>query len=290
MHRPDIPALSPRLSPAEARVLSEVASDASGVSVSPEKLGFLEMRVGRRLREIGCPDFGSYLQILNGHEGEIERGHLVEALTTHTTAFFRERAHFDWLAKEGLPALVARGAGAAHPLTIWSAACSLGSEMWTAAIVVDRFVAGRGSPFHWNVVGTDISRRILRRAASAVFTQDEIADLPEVYRRDYLLRSKSPTRPGATSRLYRIVPSLRQRARLAHANIVDLSPRLNVTADVVFLRNVLIYFTPEDQMCAVSNVISRLRPGGFLFTGHSESLGKIPDGLRQLGASIYQRT
>jgi len=283
-------ATTPKLTPTEAHAFAEMALRASGVAISPTKLGFLEMRIGRRLREIGCVDFGSYLRILNSPDGETERSHLVEALTTHTTAFFRERAHFDWLASNGLPDLVAGGAGKVQPLTLWSAACSLGSEMWTSAMIADRFFAGQRGPMRWNVVGTDISRRVLRHAARAVFSESEIQDMPDDFRRDYLLRSKPAATADAGATHYRIVPELRQRARLGHANLLDLPARPAFTADVIFLRNVLIYFKPEDQRRAVANVLTRLRPGGILFTGHSESLAEIPNGLRQIGASIYQRT
>ncbi len=285
-----------KLSPAEARALSDVAHRASGVAISPDKRGFLEMRVGRRLREIGCPNFQRYLALLNGPGGLEEQRHLVEALTTHTTAFFREKGHFDWLSDVGLPTLADKGCGKIQPLVVWSAACSLGSEMWTAAMVVDRFARRVPGGLRWEVVGTDISRKILRRAAQAVFSAEEIADLPEDFRRDYLLRSK----PAAVSKMvsgrskaqtlrYRIVPELRNRAQLAHVNIVNPSPSLSLVADIAFLRNVLIYFRPEDKRRAVTNVTSKLRVGGYLLTGHSESLADAPKNLRQIGASIYQK-
>jgi chemotaxis protein methyltransferase CheR len=270
----------------QARELSAIAQRISGVAVAPEKLSFISMRVGRRLREIGCDDYAEYLGILNGLNGAEEARFLVESLTTHTTSFFRERAHYDWLTATGLPALVARGAGREWPLTVWSAACSLGSEMWTAAMVLDRFSAGQPGGLRWNVMGTDISRRILRRAADAVFTDEEIAGLPEDYRRAYLLRSRQPI---SGRMLFRIAPELRSRARLSWFNLIDADPEARIVADVVFLRNVLIYFKPEDQRRAVANVLERLRPGGYLLTGHSESLGDPPSCLRPVAASTYQK-
>ena len=278
---------APRMTQAEAQALCRIAHEESGVAIAPGKRAFLEMRIGRRLREIGCEDYRHYLQLLEGSDSRGERARLVEALTTHTTAFFRERAHFDWLAEKGLPALLEQGAGQGAPLTIWSAACSLGSEMWTAAMVTDRRLRTLRPGCDWAVIGTDISRRILRRAALAVFSADEIADLPEDFRRDYLLRARA--RAGAQPARFRIVQQLRSRARLAHANLVNLSPALTLTADVIFLRNVLIYFSHEDQRRAITQVIARLRPGGYLLTGHSESLTSIPEGLRQVGSSIYRK-
>lgn len=284
MHRNPITLhAQPKLSPEQARTLMATAQRLSGVSISADKVAFVELRVSRRLREIGCPDFESYIQMLRGPQGEAEARCVAEALTTHTTSFFRERAHFDWLESEGLPLLLENGAGHEHKLTIWSAACSLGSEMWTSAIILDRFAAAQPGGLSWEVVGTDVSRRILRRASNAVFTEDEISGLTDEMRRMYLMRARDG------SKLYRVVPELRSRARLTWANLVDMDRSLNITANVVFLRNVLIYFTPEDQRRAVANVVSKLRPGGYLMTGHSESLGEPPAGLRAIGASIYQK-
>src|SRR5690606_10778404 len=140
--------------------------------------------------------------------------------------------------REGLPSLVEDGAGIDRKLTVWSAACSLGSEMWTAAMVLEQFSQARKGGLMWEVMGTDVSRQILRQAAAAVFTEDQIAGIPDDLRRSYLLRSRGEPR------LYRIVPELRSRARLAWANLVDLDRKLQITADVAFLRNVLIYFQP----------------------------------------------
>lgn len=282
-------ATGPKLSDSHARILVETARKVAGVAIAADKLSFLELRVGRRLRELGCPDFESYIALLQGPQGAAEAKCVAEALTTHTTSFFREKAHYDWLAREGLPALANRRtdtgqkAGPGQKLVVWSAACSLGSEMWSAAMLLDRFAAGRADGLSWEVVGTDVSRRILRRAATAVFTQEEIAGIPEDFRRRYLMRARGP------KAVYRIVPELRAHARLAWANLIDLDPRLRLSADVVFLRNVLIYFTPPDQERAVNSVVAHMKPGGYLMTGHSESLPTPPRMLRQIAASIYQK-
>lgn len=275
-----------QIAPAEAAALIEATRRISGISIAAEKRSFIELRVGRRLRELGCEDFADYLSLVQGPGGADEVRHLVEALATHTTSFFREKVHYDWLEAEGLPALVRQGAGRAWPLVIWSAACSLGSEMWSAAMLLDRYAKGMPGGLRWGVVGTDISRRILRRAAAATFSEDEIAGLPEDLRRRHLLRSRNPARNGT---LYRIAPELRSRARLAWANVVDLDPGFRLEADVAFLRNVLIYFEPEDRRRAIANVLSRLRPGGYLLTGHSESISDPPAGLKQIAASTYQK-
>lgn len=274
---------NPRLNAAQASTLIETAKRMTGVAISVDKISFLELRVGRRLRDLKCKDFESYIALLRGPGGENEARYLAEALTTHTTSFFREKIHYDWLESDGLPSLLDNGAGRDHKLTIWSAACSLGSEMWTAAIVLDQYAKKLPGGLSWEVAGTDVSRQILRQAATAVFTEDQISGLPEHLRREYLMRSHG------LPRLYRIVPELRSRAKFSWANLVDPSRQVSITADVVFLRNVLIYFQPDDQMRAVKGVVSRLRTGGYLLTGHSESLSDLPDNLRPVSASIYQK-
>lgn len=273
----------PRLNAIQAKTLIDTAKRISGVSISTDKIAFLELRINRRLRDLGCPDFESYITLLKGPGGAAEANHVAEALTTHTTSFFRERAHYDWLESEGIRAIMDRGAGLEHKLTVWSAACSLGSEMWSAAILLDRYSKKVPGGLMWEVVGTDISRQILRQAANAVFHDDQISGLPEELRRAYLMRSRS------SPPLYRIVPELRNRARLFWANLVDMDPKFKVMADVAFLRNVLIYFEPEDQRRAVVNVVSRIRLGGYLLTGHSERLSDLPANLRQIAASTYQK-
>lgn len=279
--------VTPPLSKATTYALTEIAHKASGVRVSPEKIDFVRNRLSRRLRVMNCESFDEYLAILRGPRGADEMRFLVEALTTHTTSFFREGAHFRWLSETGLPALVSNGAGSAYALTIWSAACSTGAELWSAAMTVEQFAAKRGLPLRYEVVGTDISRPILRRAASATFTEAEIAGLSEDMRRAHLLRSREAAGQPAARTLYRIAPELRARARFAYANLMALDTGPSITADVIFLRNVLIYFTPDDQVRVVRALVQRLRPGGYLLTGHTERVADHD--LVQLGVSIYRK-
>lgn len=280
--RPD--AAVPGLTPAQAGALCEIMRAISGVRIDADKRSFLELRAGRRLQATGMADFTAYLAHLQGDAGSAERQHLAEALVTHTTAFFRERAHYDWLAEEGIARLAEAGAGRAWPMTVWSAACSTGAEMWSAAMVLEAASRRRAGGLRWAVLGTDISRRILRRAATAIFTEDEIGGLDEEMRHRYLLRARAARRP-----LYRIVPELRAQARLAWANLSEPARGPNITADVAFLRNVLIYFPPAEQPEIAAGVAARLRPGGYLITGHAEALGRVPPGLVQVATTLYRK-
>jgi chemotaxis protein methyltransferase CheR len=272
----------------QAAMICRIARERGGLSIAPHKTSFLEQRLLRRMRVTGHADFDQYLGDLMrsgpGVEAEVEA--LIEVLTTHTTSFFRERAQFDWLLGTALPELVHAGAGRERPILVWSAACSNGAEMWSAAMLLDRLARGGTRGLRWQVVGSDLSRQILDRAGRAIYSEDEIEGLPEDLRRAYLLRSRG--RHGGRH-LFRISPDLRRRARLYQANLVEGPPPLETAADVAFLRNVLIYFDEKGRAAALRNVLSRLRPGGYLLTGHTESLNPVPDGLTQVAASTYRK-
>lgn len=275
---------SSALSSEQAAALVQTVRRHCGLAIAPEKRAFLELRVGRRLRALGLSDYDTYLHRLTGPDGPRERQFLAESLVTHTTGFFREKTHFDWLAAEGIPDLLAGGAGRQQDLVVWSAACSIGSELWTAGIVLDR--VSRGGAFRWSLVGTDISETVLGRARQATFSAEEIVGLPEAFRRDYLLRSRVPV-GGKT--LYRVVPDLRNRATFAQANLLLPGGQGPPLADVAFLRNVLIYFDADVQERVVRHVSSRLRPGGYLITGHAETMITLPADMKPLVASIYRK-
>ncbi len=273
-----------RIERRQAQDIVERMRAAAGVSIGPEKLAFIELRLGRRLREIGCPDFNTYLAILGGAGGREELANLVDCLTTNTTSFFRETAHYDWLATTGAPDLVRSGAGRERDFVVWSAACSLGSELWSAGMLLDELGDGPLGRLRFALHGTDISRRILERAALATFIDDELTGLDETRRRRHLLKSRGPV---GGRMLYRISPELRRRARFSYANLMQLEGAPGVEVDVAFLRNVLIYFEPDQQTRAISGVAQRLRRGGYLLIGHSESLPAPIPGLRQVAPAVF---
>jgi chemotaxis protein methyltransferase CheR len=274
------------LRPEDAALLCRIARERGGLALSPEKRQLLEQRLSRRMRVTGHTSYSHYIADLVRPGNDAEMQAMIEALTTHTTGFFREPSQFDWLRTTGLPARIADGAGTERPMVLWSAACSTGAELWTAAMVADRLARASFRPLRWRVFGSDLSAAILTRAARAIYSEDEIAGLPEDYRSDYLLRSR---RRQGNGHIYRIVPDLRRNARLFRGNLVEAAPALDAGVDVAFLRNVLIYFDAQGRDAAVRHVVSRLLPGGFLLTGHTESLNPVPAGLSQVGPSIYRK-
>lgn len=153
-------------------------------------------------------------------------------------------------------------------------------------MILDRFSKSQEANFRWSLTGSDISLPILQRAEKAIFTESEIAPLDEDMRHAYLMRSRS-LHFGKT--LYRIAPNLRERARFFLTNLVMPRAERPPVADVVFLRNVLIYFDAIGRKRALTNAISRLSSGGFLLTGHAESLQDVPAGLTTIAPSIYRK-
>lgn len=269
------------LRPEHVALFSKIAEERAGIQIKGRKAEFLHARLGRRLAHHGFRDFDSYCRLLRADEAE--RKHFVEALTTHTTSFFREPKQYDWLRDEGLAALYERGVGRVRPLTFWSAACSTGAEGYSALMVAETLRQTRLFALSHRLIGTDISTRILRRAELAVYPDTEALALPADMRRRFLMRSKK-----GDGRC-RISPDLRKLSSWRQANLTDAASLQEITADVIFLRNVLIYFEPDMQQRVIANVLRRLTPGGYLLTGHTETATTRRAGLTVIRPSIYRK-
>lgn len=271
-----------RIGPSELALFRRKAAEEAGLAIGEEKSDFLIARLGGEVARLGLPDLASYARHLDRSRDPCVLGAFVEALTTHTTGFFRERAQYDWLAEEGFERLAASGSGRSRPLVIWSAACSSGQELYSAMMLADeRRAAGRLHEVHG--IGTDISRPVLRRGRIGLYGGDEIEGIPLELRHRYLLSAREgPER-------FRIVPELRARCRWARANLTRPGELAAIRADLVFLRNVLIYFDGPTRDRVLRAVVARLPPGGLLLTGHSETVDARHFGLRALRPSIYRK-
>jgi len=268
---------------ASLAVFARLAREAGGLSIGPGKEDFLAARLAPRLAALGLADFAAYAAHLASPAGEAERDVFIECLTTHTTRFFRERAQYDWLRDSGFPTLEMAGAGLQRDLVIWSAACSSGQELYSAMMTAAMLGERDGVELRLRGVGTDLSRAILAVAERAIYPGAEIADIPDPMRRRFLL-----TATDGSERL-RIGPDLRRRARWARANLAEAGTLPAIRPDVVLLRNVLIYFDAATCERVLGNVVARLAPGGYLLTGHSETLDPRRYGLEPVRPSIYRK-
>ncbi|MFP4542025.1 MAG: CheR family methyltransferase [Opitutales bacterium] len=272
-----------RLSAASFRELSALITRTLGIKMPDSKLPMLRSRLQRRLRALGFATLEAYVAfLLESPEGEGERQAFVDAVTTNKTDFFREARHFDYLSATGLPALDP-GGGQPWQLRAWCAGCSSGEEPYTLAMVLRQFGEVRGS-FDFGILATDISASMLARGREAIYPHERVEPVPTELRRRYLLRSRAGGKD-----LVRIVPALRARVQFHPLNFMDADYPVRDQFELIFFRNVAIYFDRPTQQRVVERLCRHLKPGGYLFVGHSESLLGLGLPLRMVASAVYQK-
>ena len=273
------------LSTQEFDKLSSFIYDQCGIKMPPIKKTMLETRLRKRLRATGHNTFGEYCNFLFSKQGTLEELiHMIDVVTTNKTDFFREPAQFTFLTNTALPELVQMsGAGKSRPLHIWSAGCSTGEEPYTIAIVLSEF-ARQFSQFQFSVLATDISTRVLDTAKTAIYENEKVGIIPMELKKKYFLKGKNHRK-----NFVRVVPDLRKRIGFQRINFME--GNLNVTdkMDIVFCRNVIIYFDKETQERVIKKLLDQLVPGGYLFVGHSETIFNSNFPIRQVAPSIYRK-
>jgi chemotaxis protein methyltransferase CheR len=257
----------------------------AGIRLPPGKRLMVEGRLRKRMRAHGHGDFAAYCRFLFS-EGGLEREivHLINAVTTNKTDFFREPEHFDFLVSDMVPSLVRQRGERTPLLKVWSAASSTGAEAYTLAMVLSDLARER-QDFSYAILGTDISTAVLAQGRRAVYPAEMIAPVPPDMHSRYLMYARAP----GPRREVRIVPELRRRVRYAHLNLMDDSYPFDRDVDIVFLRNVLIYFEKTDQEAVVARLVGHLRPGGYLVLGHSESMIGTVLAVRQVAPAVFQK-
>ncbi|HET9318111.1 MAG TPA: protein-glutamate O-methyltransferase CheR [Vicinamibacteria bacterium] len=266
----------------EFRLFQQLIVAEAGIFLSSVKKPLLVGRLSRRLRELGLRSFGDYYEAVRP-PGCDERERMIEAVCTHETHFFREPQQFRFLGERVLPALDEAARAGARPrrIRVWSAACSSGEEPYSLAMLLLDRCPGWGI----EIVATDISRRILRKAEAGVWPIARAGEIPSDYLKRFMLRGVG-SREGtmaATSELRSVI-------RFDQVNLKDAWP-LRGAFDLVFCRNVLIYFAPETRQEVVRRIADRcLAAGGHLFLGHAETLSAAHPSLRCVGPTVYAKT
>lgn len=262
--------------------LAQIADREAGIELGQDKADFLLSRLSKLLETAGCQDYGAFCDALETPGSDALVRSFIEAITTHTTSFFRESGHFDWMWSTGFAELLEKGAGKTRDLVIWSAACSTGQELYSAMICAQK--AAQDFPgMRFRGIGTDISSKVVAQARNAVYNKADIMGIPAELRGQCLLSSK------ANDGKYRITTDLRGRTDWRLASLTKAGSLSNIDADIAFLRNVLIYFDEETQIEVTKNVLSRLRPGGILLTGHSETSHARNLNLTVIKPTIYRK-
>lgn len=270
---------------AQFRRLVEFIYKVCGIKLNDSKKVMLESRLSKRLKALGMKSYKGYCEYLFSQEGRDEELiHMIDMVTTNKTDFSREPAHFDFLTKKALPELsMTHGAGTSRKLTVWSAGCSTGEEPYTLAMVLSGYAEiHRG--FEYLILATDISTRVLDVARTGIYREEQVVPVPQDFRKRYLLRGKE-RQMGKV----RIVPELRERIRFRRLNFMEGDFGMREPLDIVFCRNVIIYFDRPTQERLINRINSHMIPGGYLFMGHSETLNGMKVPLVSVAPTVYRK-
>lgn len=243
------------------RRITGLMHEAIGLSFADSKKPLVSSRLAGRIQRLGLGGFDEYAELIASHDDGGEFQMAVDLLTTNETYFFRETAHFDLLARE-----LSRGRPQA--LAVWSAAASFGDEAYSLAMLLADLQQQGAVGADWSVLGTDISDRVLRSASAAIFPAERLRNVSPERLKRYCLRGE-----GESEGLVQVQERLRQRVRFGQLNLCQTLDGVG-PFDVVFLRNVLIYFDAPTKQDVVERVLARLRPGGLFFIGTAE--GRVP--------------
>lgn len=256
-----------------------------GIKMPEAKRGMLESRLQKRLRKLGMRSFEEYGEYLFSPEGQKkEIVYMLNQVTTNKTDFFREPAHFEYLYNDVLPKMSAnRGIGVRRPLEVWSAGCSSGEEPYTIAMVMAEFAAANEG-FDFNILGTDISMRVLNAAVKGIYKEHLAEPVPERLKKRYLMRSRDRDRCRV-----RIVPDLRRKVRFKYLNFMNDELNVGKIMDMIFCRNVIIYFERAVQEELIRKLCDNLATGGLLFLGHSETLHGMSFPLKSVAPMVYRK-
>lgn len=258
--------------------LSALIRDEIGVKLPSSKRQMVETRLRRRMLTAGFSSLDDYLEYLFEGDGLAEEVDVIfNAVTTNKTDFFREPAHYRQLAEHIVPARCRTGR---RMFKVWSAAASNGAEAWSAAMVL----AGLDREIAWGVLGTDINTAVLGQAQRAIYPVDQVEPVPPRLRQRFVM-----TGTGEMAGECRIHPDLRRRVRFERLNLMAPTYPVDRDVDVIFLRNVLIYFEPDVQAAVIARLVGHLAPGGFLLTGHSESMVVHEPRLEQVAPAVYRK-
>lgn len=262
------------LSEAQFARITALVSKHTGIVIKAHKRQMIYARLSRRLRALSLPDFDSYLALVDSSAPNGEQVHFINAVTTNLTSFFREDHHFSDLRQTVCPNLFARG----NRMRIWSAGCSLGDEPYSIAMTLNEAGSGR-LPVDLRILATDIDTSVLKKAASGLVARDRIGRVPPEYAK-YIRNVDDETA--------KIEPKLKECIRFLPLNLLQSWP-MKGKFDVIFCRNVLIYFDEQTKAQLVNRFVDALHPGGTLYLGHSESLLTPHPELNAQGKTIYRK-
>jgi len=255
----------------------------AGIWLATHKHALLTGRLARRLRLLGLSNMQEYYQLVTQPDQQHERAVMIDCITTNHTHFFREPRHFDYLEREVFPKWQQEAAAGQRlmRLRIWSAGCSSGEEPYSLAMLLLKYFP-EGKGWDLEVLGTDISTRVLEKARAAMYPIEKSKEIPAEHLRAYMLKGR-----GDDKAVMKVSPELHRVVRFARVNLhADSYPILGAF-DLIFCRNVLIYFDQDSKIKVIGGILRHLSPSGLLFVGHSEHLGGIAPNLKTVAPTIH---
>ncbi len=268
----------------ELKRVSDFIGTEVGIQLPMAKRTLVESRLSKRLRILGFTDFKSYLDhTLESADGALEKLQLIDVLTTNKTSFYREPDHFEYLINHAVPAITKRNNATRREINVWCAGCSTGEEAYTLSIELNE-IANNSDSTPFSILATDISHTCLSKASRGIYTDRQAESIPMELRKKYLLRSRN-----TDEALVQMGPKLRHRIQFKSLNLMDSRFDAPKNMDVIFCRNVMIYFNNQLREELVARFESHLVKGGYLFVGHSESLNGIKTTLEQVAPMVYKK-
>jgi chemotaxis protein methyltransferase CheR len=266
----------------DMKFIAALVYEQAGIVIREHKEAMTRGRLARRVKALGMGSVAEYCAFLKTPQAAGELPELINAVTTNHTAFFRERHHFDHLRRDVMPRLVQERSGRRGRIRIWSSACSSGEEAYSIAASC-REVIGSRSDLDFRILATDIDTDILARAEAGIYPAELFERLPADVK-PLMRLEPAPGRGEA-----RVAEELRRLIAFKQLNLIQAWP-MKGPFDVVFCRNVFIYFDTQTKASILDRFVTLLAPGGFLYLGHSESLPQPHPKLRLIGRTIYERT
>lgn len=258
--------------------VKKIVYDYAGIDLNDSKKNLVYNRLSKRIRFLNMQTFSEYLNYVEA-QGESEFVHLINAITTNLTFFFRENHHFEYLAKTVLPGLL-KANQAIKKIRVWSAGCSTGEEPYSIAIILKEVV-----PAGWDakVIATDLDSNVVATGKRGVYQIDRLKGVTEERKKKWFLKGT-----GSQDGLVKVKPELQSVIEFGQLNLMSEWP-IKDSIDVIFCRNVVIYFDKPTQSKLFNRYADRLPENGHLFIGHSESLYKVCDRFELLGQTIYKK-
>ncbi len=266
----------------EFKLLRNLIYDQFGINLCDQKKGLVVGRLRKVLSQNGFHSFGQYYDYVKSDTSGEAMTTLIDKISTNHTYFFREKEHFDFLVKNILPEIAQKKAGSKkHKLRIWCAGCSSGEEPYSLAMLLLEYFGMKISNWDSGILATDISLEILKKARGAIYASTNVSNLPNTYLRKYFLENSKET--------WKVKDKLKKLVLFKRLNLMSENYPFKGNFDVIFCRNVMIYFDDMKREHLINKFYKYTQPGGYLFVGHAESLTRNQCPYRYIKPGVYKK-